>query len=59
MRSSFEESRVALDLYDSDLHLDIDNEDTCSARAVSTEGFGYLWAGARATHGANKGKVMV
>lgn len=54
---SFDPNSVVLNWYDSDLHLEIDTYDFCSAKAVSTEGFGYLWAGVRATYGSTRGKV--
>ncbi len=41
----------------SDLNLKIDTTDFCSAKAMSERGFGYIWAGARATYGATVGKV--
>ena len=53
----FDESRVVLDWYNSDLSLVIDTETRCSATPLSTEGFGFIWSGARATHGFNAGKV--
>jgi len=45
------------DWYNSDLELEINTNDFCSARANSKVGFAYIWAGARATHGATMGKV--
>ena len=41
----------------SDLNLSITETDFCSVTAMSREGFGYMWAGARATHGATRGRV--
>ena len=41
----------------SDLNLKIVPTDFCSAVAISSRGFGYMWAGARATQGATKGRV--
>ena len=35
----------------------IQTNDFCSAVARSDKGFGYMWAGARATLGATRGKV--
>ena len=37
--------------------LSITETDFCSVTAMSREGFGYMWAGARATHGATRGRV--
>ena len=42
---------------DSDLNLAISKEDFCSAKAMSHAGFGFMWAGARATYGATRGRV--
>ena len=39
----------------SDLDLEINTEDMCSAKAMSSDGFAHLWAGVRATHGVTKG----
>ncbi|XP_067136543.1 heterogeneous nuclear ribonucleoprotein U-like protein 1 isoform X1 [Centruroides vittatus] len=50
------DSSVALDLYNSDLNLIIDKSQF-SAKPLTTEGFAFMWAGARATHGALQGKV--
>lgn len=41
----------------SDLNLTINRNDFCSAKAMSDGGFGYLWAGIRATHGVMAGRV--
>ena len=41
----------------SDLNLSITETDFCSVTAMSREGFGYMWAGARSTHGATRGRV--
>ncbi|XP_043238720.1 heterogeneous nuclear ribonucleoprotein U-like protein 1 isoform X1 [Amphibalanus amphitrite] len=53
----FDESKVVLDWYNSDLSLVIDSETRCSATPLSTEGFGFIWSGARATYGFKAGKV--
>lgn len=42
---------------DSDLHLNIDNKTFLSAKPLNDGCFGYIWAGARATHGISSGKV--
>lgn len=43
---------------DSDLNLVIDKESFASAAPMFDHGFGYIWAGARATYGFQKGKVF-
>ncbi len=53
----FNESFVLLDWYNSDLNLEINAQDFCSAKARSDKGFGYLWAGVRATYGVTRGRV--
>lgn len=35
----------------------INKENFSSATLISDNGFGYVWAGARATYGFDKGKV--
>lgn len=50
-----DESVVTLDTYNSDLNLVIDAS-KYSAHSLTQEGFAFMWAGARATHGADKGK---
>ena len=49
--------RLFQDWYNSDLELQIDPTNFCSARARSDGGFAHLWAGAKATSGATTGKV--
>ncbi|GFT93361.1 heterogeneous nuclear ribonucleoprotein U-like protein 1 [Nephila pilipes] len=50
-----DETIVKLDTYNSDLNLIIDA--SCySATPMVCEGFAFMWAGARATHGATTGK---
>ena len=44
-------------LDNSDLNLKITTTDFCSVEAMSKGGFGYMWAGARATYGATRGRV--
>jgi heterogeneous nuclear ribonucleoprotein U-like protein 1 len=43
---------------DSDINIIIDKENFCSATPMHDHGFGYIWAGARATYGFQKGKVF-
>lgn len=50
-------SRVLLSWYDSDLNLVIDKTKFVSATPMHNDGFGYVWAGARASFGFNGGKV--
>lgn len=42
---------------DSDLNLEIDKTNFLQANPMSSQGFGYIWAGCRATYGFNKGAV--
>lgn len=42
---------------DSDLHLQVDKESFLSAKPYHEGAFGFAWAGVRATHGVNFGKV--
>ncbi|XP_051169431.1 heterogeneous nuclear ribonucleoprotein U-like protein 2 isoform X2 [Leptopilina boulardi] len=53
-----EASAMALSWYDSDLNLVIKKEGFISATPMHNDGFGYVWAGARATYGFNKGKIF-
>lgn len=52
-----DESAVLLSWYDSDLNLVIDKENFVTATPMHQQGFGYIWAGARASYGFSKGKV--
>ena len=54
---TFDDSLVLLDYYTSDLNLELEQVQFCSAKAMSQKGFGYMWAGARATYGATRGRV--
>ena len=45
----YDPTLCTLDWYSSDLNLSIVPTDSCSAIAMSQRGFGYMWAGARAT----------
>jgi len=53
----YDDTLCILDWYNSDLNLKIVPTDFCSAVAMSSRGFGYMWAGARATQGASRGRV--
>ncbi|XP_034944568.1 heterogeneous nuclear ribonucleoprotein U-like protein 2 isoform X2 [Chelonus insularis] len=50
-------SRVLLSWYDSDLNLIIDKSKFLSATPMHNDGFGYVWAGARASYGFTSGKI--
>ena len=41
----------------SDLNLELEEEEFCSAKAKSEKGFGYMWAGVKATYGTTNGRV--
>ena len=41
----------------SDMHLKIDKESLCRAEPMVGHGFGYVWAGARATYGFISGRI--
>lgn len=48
---------VFLDDYNSDLNFVVES-DGVSGSSLHKNGFEYIWAGARATHGISKGKVL-
>ncbi|XP_046675963.1 heterogeneous nuclear ribonucleoprotein U-like protein 1 isoform X2 [Homalodisca vitripennis] len=52
-----DDKAVVLGWYDSDLNLVIEKSDFLEAAPLSSQGFGYVWAGCRATFGFNQGKV--
>ena len=49
---------IVLDEYNSDLNFVIER-DGVTGSSLHQDGFEYLWAGARATHGVRSGKVVV
>ncbi|XP_067007718.2 heterogeneous nuclear ribonucleoprotein U-like protein 1 [Anabrus simplex] len=53
----YDENAVLLSWYDSDLNLVIDKDKFCLATPMYEQGFGYIWAGARASHGFSNGRV--
>ncbi|XP_050294295.1 heterogeneous nuclear ribonucleoprotein U-like protein 1 isoform X2 [Anthonomus grandis grandis] len=50
-------SKPLLSWFDSDLHLKIDDKTFLSAKPHNEGCFGYVWSGARATHGVSSGKI--
>lgn len=49
--------RIVLDDYNSDLNFVIE-PDGLTGSSLHKDGFEYMWAGARATHGVKSGKVL-
>jgi hypothetical protein len=52
-----EDGLVCLDWFSSDLSLKIDKETLMTGEPFFKEGWGFVWSGARATHGFKAGKV--
>ena len=50
--------RIVLDEYNSDLNFVIE-PDGVTGSSLHKDGFEYMWAGARATHGVRSGKVKL
>ena len=48
---------TCLDWFNSDLNLIINKETFASAEPFTKDGWGYVWAGARATFGFSNGKI--
>ena len=48
---------IVLDEYNSDLNFVVES-DGVTGSSLHKNGFEYIWAGARATHGVSRGKVL-
>ncbi len=57
MEPEIPDNFTCLDWYNSDLNLKIATEDVNTAQPFIRDGWGYCYAGARATHGVTAGKV--
>uniref|UniRef100_A0A915HG77 SPRY domain-containing protein n=1 Tax=Romanomermis culicivorax TaxID=13658 RepID=A0A915HG77_ROMCU len=53
----FDEDTVLLDPYDADLNIRLTSDDHLSAESLSQDGFSFMLASIKATHGFKRGKI--